>query len=128
MLDIGDVARRAGVAPSTLRYYEDLGLLTPSARAGGRRQYDESVLRRLDVIAFAKETGFSLAEVRDLLSGPGHGTARRHALTRRKLDEVNAHIARAEAMRAMLEASLRCDCVDLEACPAVCSFTGPDPG
>jgi DNA-binding transcriptional MerR regulator len=119
MLDIGEVARRAGVAPSTLRYYEELGLLSSSTRAGGRRQYHESVLRRLEVIAFAKETGFTLAEIGELLSGPGHATARRHALTRRKLDEVNAHIARAEAMRSMLEASLTCDCADLEACPAV---------
>ena len=114
MLDIGDVARRAGVPPSTLRYYEELGLLTSTSRAGGRRQYDENVLRRLDVIAFAKESGFTLAEIRGLLSG-----AVRYALTRRKLDEVNARIARAEAMRALLEASLTCDCRALDDCPAI---------
>ena len=119
MLDIAEVARRAGVRPSTLRYYEDLGLLSSASRAAGRRQYDESVLRRLHVIRLAKQTGFTLAEVCDLLSGPGHATARRHALTRRKLEEVNARIARAEAMREMLEASLACDCVELEGCPAV---------
>ena len=114
MLDIGEVARRAGVPPSTLRYYEDLGLLTSTSRAGGRRQYDDGALRRLDVIAFAKESGFTLAEIRELLSG-----AARHALTRRKLDEVNARIARAEAMRALLEASLTCDCRALDDCPAI---------
>ena len=119
MLDIAEVAARAGVRPSALRYYEEVGLLSSTARAGGRRQYDEAVLRRLDVIAFAKESGFTLAEIRSLLSGPGHATEGRHALTRRKLDEVNARIARAEAMRALLEASLACDCEALEACPAV---------
>ena len=119
MLDIGDVARQAGVRPSTLRYYEELGLLTSTQRAGGRRQYDDAVLRRLDVIAFAKESGFTLGEIRDLLSGPGHATEGRHALTRRKLAEVNARIARAEAMRALLEASLACDCRALEECPAL---------
>ena len=119
MLDIGDVAARAGVRPSTLRYYEELGLVASSSRAGGRRQYDESVLRRLEVIAFAKDSGFTLGEIRDLLSGRGHGTAHRHELTRRKLDEVNARIAQAEAMRSMLEASLSCDCEVLEECPAV---------
>jgi DNA-binding transcriptional MerR regulator len=119
VLDIGDVARRAGVRPSTLRYYEDVGLLTSAGRAGGRRQYDEAVLGRLDVIAFAKDAGFTLAEIRDLLSGPGHATAGRHALTRRKLDEVNAHIRRAEAMRSLLEASLACHCEALEECPAI---------
>ena len=119
MLDIGEVARRAGVRPSTLRYYEDVGLVASTSRAGGRRQYDETVLRRLDVIAFAKESGFTLAEIGDLLSGPGHATDGRHALTRRKLDEVNARIARAEVMRSLLEASLACDCRALEECPAV---------
>ncbi len=118
MLDIAEVARRAGVRPSTLRYYEELGLLTSIGRAGGRRQYDDTVLRRLDVIAFAKESGFTLAEVGFLLSGPGHAGDGRHALTRRKLDEVNARIARAEAMRSLLEASLACDCRALDECPA----------
>ena len=119
MLDIAEVAARAGVRPSALRYYEEVGLLSSTARAGGRRQYDEAVLRRLDVIAFAKESGFTLAEIGDLLSGPGHATDGRHALTRRKLEEVNARIARAEAMRTLLEASLACDCRALEECPAV---------
>ena len=119
MLDIGDVARHAGIRPSTLRYYEELGLLAPANRAGGRRQYDENVLRRLEVIAFAKEAGFTLGQIGDLLSGPAHATEGRHALTRRKLEEVNARIARAEAMRTLLEASLACDCRALEECPAV---------
>ena len=119
MLDIGEVARRAAVRPSALRYYEELGLLASPSRTAGRRQYDESVLRRLRVIALAKEAGFTLADIRELLSGPGHATTRRHALTRRKLDEVNARIARAEAMRSRLEASLACDCQVLEECPVV---------
>ncbi len=119
MLDIGEVARQAGVRPSTLRYYEDLGLLTSASRAGGRRQYDESVLRRLDVVAFAKESGFTLGEIRGLLSGPGHATDGRHALTRRKLDEVDARIARAQVMRSLLQAWLECDCEALDSCPAV---------
>jgi DNA-binding transcriptional MerR regulator len=114
MLDIADVAREAGVRPSTLRYYEEEGLVASTSRSGGRRQYDEGVLRRLGVIAFAKESGFTLAEIRALLSGPD-----RLALTRRKLDEVNARIARAEAMRGLLEASLACDCRALDDCPAI---------
>ena len=98
-------------------------ILTSTTRAGGRRQYDEAVLRRLDVIAFAKESGLTLAEIRSLLSGPGHATDGRHALTRRKLEEVNARIARAEAMRDLLQASLACDCAALEQCPAVRAVT-----
>jgi len=118
VLDIGEVAKRSGVRPSTLRYYEEMGLLAPAGRAGGRRQYDEPVLRRLHVIAVAKHAGFTIAEIRELVIGPGHATARLD-LTRRKLAEVNARIARAEAMRALLEESLRCDCEVLEDCPAI---------
>ena len=114
MLDIGTVATRAGVRPSTLRYYEELGLVRSTGRAGGRRQYDESVLRRLKAIALAKHSGFTLAEIGDLLT-----SGRRLDMTRRKLDEVEAGIARAQATRSMLEAALACDCTVLDECPAV---------
>lgn len=106
------------MAPSTLRYYEEMGLVASVARVGGRRQFDESALRRLHVIAVAKQTGFTIAEIRELVTGPGHARARLD-LTHRKLAEVNARIARAEAMRTLLEKSLRCDCESLEECPAI---------
>ncbi len=67
LLTIGEVARRAGVRPSALRYYEDAGLLSPPARTGGQRRYEEGVLRRLAVIAAARRMGFTVAEIRTLL-------------------------------------------------------------
>ncbi len=60
-LMIGEVARRAGVRPSALRYYERAGLLPTPRRINGRRRYDPGVLQRLDAIRFAQRAGFTLA-------------------------------------------------------------------
>ncbi|WP_321795120.1 helix-turn-helix domain-containing protein [Burkholderia sp. BCC1988] len=62
-LDIADVARRSGLPASTLRYYEEKGLIVPTGRHGLRRQYDESVLERLALIALGREAGFSLDDI-----------------------------------------------------------------
>ena len=64
---IGDIAREADVKPSTLRYYESIGLLHPPERKNGQRRYDSEALKRLSVIRMAKEAGFTLKEIRTLL-------------------------------------------------------------
>lgn len=69
VLTIGEVARRAGVRASTIRYYEEAGLLEEPERVGGKRRYNEEVLRRLALIGGAKRAGFTLGEVRTLLHG-----------------------------------------------------------
>ncbi len=119
MLSIGEVARRSGLRPSALRYYEEAGLLSPAARVSGRRHYDASVLDRLRVIACAQEAGFTIAEVRQLLSGEDKPSVRWRSLAERKLREVDALIEKAQATRRLLEESLRCDCVAFEQCPDV---------
>jgi len=63
LLDIGDVARRAGVPPSTLRHYEDKGLIRAAGRRGLRRQYEADVIERLALIALGRAAGFSLDEI-----------------------------------------------------------------
>jgi MerR family copper efflux transcriptional regulator len=68
-LTIGTVAKRAGVPIDTIRYYEREGLLpAPLRRASGYRSYNESAIRRLRFIRRAKELGFTLEEIRDLLA------------------------------------------------------------
>jgi DNA-binding transcriptional MerR regulator len=62
-LDIGDVVERTGVPPSTLRYYEEIGLIRSVARHGLRRQYDHDVLMKLSLIGMGKAAGFSLPEI-----------------------------------------------------------------
>jgi DNA-binding transcriptional MerR regulator len=115
MLAIGEVARRVGLRPSALRYYERLGLLPAPARDSGRRRYDERVFTRLRVIAFARECGFSLREVRQLFAGKPYSAAMR-GLAHRKLAEMEQTIARIEAMRSLLRTALRCECLTLEQC------------
>jgi MerR family transcriptional regulator, redox-sensitive transcriptional activator SoxR len=117
-LTIGEAARRAGVATSTLRYWESEGLL-PATRVNGRRHYDEQALRRLAVIDLAKRAGFTVAEIRRLFRGFPEGTPpseRWKALAEGKLAEIEALIESAEAMRSTLEEALRCRCASLEDC------------
>lgn len=115
MLAIGEVARRVGLRPSALRYYERLGLLPAPARDSGRRRYDERVFVRLRVIAFARECGFSLREVRELFAGRPYSNAMR-GLASRKLAEMQRTIERLHAMRSLLQTALRCECLTLEQC------------
>ena len=62
-MDIAQVTRRSGLPPSTLRYYEERGLIAPIGRQGLRRQYDPKVLDRLALISLARAAGFSLEEI-----------------------------------------------------------------
>jgi DNA-binding transcriptional MerR regulator len=115
MMAIGEVARRAGLRPSALRYYERLGLLPMPGRASGRRRYDDAVLLRLRVIGFGRECGFSLREIRQLFADRPYSAALR-ALASRKLVELGRAIEQLHAMQGLLRSALRCDCLTLEQC------------
>lgn len=118
-MPIGELARRAGMRPSAIRYYESVGLLAAPGRVAGKRRYEREALQRLSVIAAAQHAGLTLAEIRELLSADERGgvSARLQALASRKLPEVDALIARAEAVRAWLQAAADCSCPSLEECP-----------
>jgi MerR family redox-sensitive transcriptional activator SoxR len=119
---IGEVARKTGLRPSALRYYEEMGILPSPRRVSGRRRYDSSVLTRLTVIRMAQEAGFTIDEIRTLVAGFPEGTpasARWRTLAEHKLVEVDALIARAHAMRRVLEESLACGCLTLDACASI---------
>src|SRR5215217_4547830 len=100
-LTIGEVARRAGVATSSIRYYERIGLLPKPGRLGGQRRYDAEVLGRLGFIGVAQSAGFKLREIKALMEGvdgaSGLGEQMRR-LSSRKLDEVELLLARTKAM------------------------------
>lgn len=74
-LTIGQVAARAGLRTSHIRYYERVGVLPPPDRAGGQRRYDEQVLHRLAVVDVAQRAGFTLAEICDLTARDPGATA-----------------------------------------------------
>jgi len=116
---IGEVALRAGLRPSAIRYYERMGLLPPPRRASGRRQYGGEVLNRLAVIRYARQTGFTMAEIKRLVSGVSGRTPpaeRWRVLANRKITEIDAWMEKAAQMRGMLERALRCNCPTLEDC------------
>ena len=114
---IGEVARRAGVRVSLIRYYEDIGVLPEPPRVSGQRRYDDTVLRRLSVIDVAQRAGLSLEEIRDLLDhGNDPMSARLRDLAERRLPEVDALIERARRVRVWLEAATSCDCERIDDC------------
>lgn len=118
-LSIGEVARRAGVRTSALRYYEEIGILPPVRRVNGRRRYDPIVPRMLEVMRFAQGAGFTLDEIRTLFYGFGEETPmgdRWQALAQAKLKEMDDLIVRAQRMRQAILAGLGCGCIRLEDC------------
>lgn len=118
-LAIGEVARKTGLRPSAIRYYERIGLVPRPRRVGGRRVYDAMVFESLALIRLAQEAGFSVAEAGRLLNGFGEATpasARWHAMARRKLHDVNERIEAAQRMKDLLERLLHCRCETLGQC------------
>ena len=121
-LAIGEVARRAGIRPSALRYYESIGLMPTPKRVSGRRRYDESTVQMLKIVQLAQAAGFTVAEIQTLLHGFAPDTppaARWQPLATRKISELDALIARAQQMKAVLEKGLNCGCLRLEDCAVV---------
>ncbi len=106
-LTIGAVARRAGVAIDTIRYYEREGLLPePSRRASGYRSYDETAIARLRFIRRAKELGFTLEEIRDLLALSSDRRGGVKAVRKRaelRLARIDARIAELMRIRGGLQ-------------------------
>ena len=118
-MTIGEVARRAGLQTSAIRYYEKIGLLPRTQRVGGQRRYDPGVLNYLEVINVARGAGFRIDEIRHLFHGFGRGTPafrRWQLLARRNITEIDDLIARAKKMKRLLEKADRCRCLDLEDC------------
>ncbi len=118
-LNIGQVAQDAGLRSSAIRFYESIGLIPPPRRASGWRQYDAEVLNRLKVIRAARELGFSLKEIRELMKGyPAEivPSARWRKLAQKKLPEINAQIERANAIKRLLENGISCECIKIDDC------------
>jgi MerR family transcriptional regulator, redox-sensitive transcriptional activator SoxR len=119
MFGIGEIARRAGVAPSTIRFYERIGLLPPSKRVSGKRRYDDAVLQKLALIRLAQQAGFTIAEIQRLLHQFPAETPppeRWQTLAGGKIAELDELIGRLQAMRALLERTQQCCCSTLEEC------------
>jgi DNA-binding transcriptional MerR regulator len=117
LLTIGELARRAGVTASALRYYEELGLLPAPARVSGQRRYPESAARLVAAILLYSDAGFTLAEQKALLATRASTPGDRRQLMQRKLTELDEQIARAQAARDAISHGLRCPHEDITQCP-----------
>ena len=118
-LSIGQVAKRTGLRTSALRYYEEAGILPSPARINRRRVYDADTVRRIEVLKFAQQAGFTLGEIKTLLHGFRPETplsARWRALAQAKLDELDVLAKRIKRMRRALDLGLKCGCVRIEDC------------
>jgi MerR family redox-sensitive transcriptional activator SoxR len=118
-LTITAVARESGVPPSTLRYYDKIGLLPSARRVAGRRRYDFCALKQLELIAYAKRAGFSLAQIQMLQEKASEGKP--PALLWRDLAvgkayELDQIIFRAQEAKNRLAALSRCRCRNLTEC------------
>jgi MerR family redox-sensitive transcriptional activator SoxR len=118
-LSISDVARVFGLRTSAIRYYEQIGILPLPMRKNGQRRYDNSTLFRLAVVQRARETGFTLKEIRELFFGFPPGTRppkRWHQLSERKIAELRQRIKRLELMETLLNCTKTCRCDALDQC------------
>jgi DNA-binding transcriptional MerR regulator len=116
VLTIGELAQRTGVATTALRYYDELDLVSPAARSGGQRRYDDAAVRQVGVVLLLRDLGFTLAEIARFVRG---GTDRqgRDDLVRSKIAELDALIRDAEVARLALVHALACPADDPRACP-----------
>jgi MerR family redox-sensitive transcriptional activator SoxR len=119
LLTIGEVAQRAGLRTSHIRFYERVGVLPQADRVSGQRRYREDVLHRLSIIDVAQRAGLTLDEIAPL-TGPDNRTvdASRHirALAEEQLPSIEALIARAQAVKHWLQVAQSCDCTSVDVC------------
>jgi MerR family redox-sensitive transcriptional activator SoxR len=118
-LAISDVARVFGLRTSAIRYYEQIGILPPAMRKNGQRRYNNTVLFRLAVVQRARETGFTLEEIRELFFGFPPGTPppkRWHQLSQRKIAELRDRMKRLKLMETLLKRVEDCRCDALDEC------------
>lgn len=124
MLTIGKLGQAAGVKVPTIRYYEQIGLLPEPDRSGGnQRLYPRSTLYRLSFIRHARELGFPLEAIRDLLSlsdKPDQSCAAADAIASAQLQSVRARIARLKALESELERMIaQCACGTISDCRVI---------
>jgi DNA-binding transcriptional MerR regulator len=115
-LDIAEVARRSGTPASTLRFYEERGLIRSIGRRGLRRLFDPAVLQQLALIALGRAGGFSLTEIASMFAPDGKPRIRRDQL-RAKAHELDRTIKRLTAMRDGLRHAAACPAPSHMECP-----------
>lgn len=115
-MDISEVAKRSGVPASTLRFYEEKGLIASVGRRGLRRVFDGGVLERLALVALGRSAGFSLDEIARMFAPDGRPRIDRRVLAA-KAQELDATIRKLSAMRDGLQHAAVCPARSHMECP-----------
>lgn len=115
-MDIAEVVKRSGLPASTLRFYEEKGLVRVLNRQGERRRFGPRILDQLALISLGQSAGFSLEEIRSMLTSNGEPDIDRQALLA-KADEIDASIKRLRAMSRGLRHAAACPAPSHAECP-----------
>ncbi len=116
VLDIAEVAERSGVPPSTLRYYEEIGLISSIGRHGLRRQFGAETLVQLSLVTLAKSAGFSLDEISGMFDRDGVPALSQPDLFARA-DTLQAQAEKLAALADLLRHVARCKAPSHMECP-----------
>ena len=120
-MNIGDVARSSGLPTKTIRYYEEIGLITPARGDNGYRRFRDSDLHKLTFLARARSLGFSIEDCRQLVSlydDPGRASADVRQVASANLTRIEAKIAELESLRRTLSVLIHsCHGDDKPECP-----------
>jgi len=119
-LTIGELARRSGVAPSALRFYEEQGLIRSRRTGGNQRRYERAMLRRIAFVQAGKAAGIPLRRIRDALATlPENRIPTRRdweRLSKRWQEDLDRRIATLEALRGRLSTCIGCGCLSIDKC------------
>jgi DNA-binding transcriptional MerR regulator len=116
LLDIAEVSERSGIPPSTLRYYEEIGLITSQARHGLRRQFGPETLLQLSLVALGKSAGFSLSEIAGMFDRNGEPNLARAELHQRA-DALDQQVRNLTTLRNALRHVADCPAPSHMECP-----------
>lgn len=116
MLDISEVSKRSGLPASTIRFYEEKGLISSIGRRGLKRLFDEKIIERLALITLGQRAGFTLVEIRDMFGPDGSANINRVKLAQ-KADELDRTIKQLMTMRDGLRHAAECPALSHMACP-----------
>ena len=128
---IGALSKKTGVKVTTIRYYESIGLMRePDRSASGQRVYEADAYERLEFIRHARELGFSVETIRELIklqTKPGKDCAAVDAIARRHLTEIGRRIAQLKALESELERMIAgCEGGVIEKCAVMACLSDHD--
>ncbi len=116
LVPIGELAAATGVSVSALRHYDEVGVIAPAERVGGKRRFSLDTVGRVNFVRRAQRIGFTLSEIRDILDDTS-GQARH--LAAHKIEDLRTQQNELATMIELLEEMMACGCQVVAECPAV---------